>query len=744
MRSRFRYVIPLCMSSVLAAAVAHAAEPPGYIDNLEIVSTYDAYGGASFGTVGRYTVIVAIAHGKLNPLHPANAGIVDLKLAPRDANGLVSYSDDVVILRPKSAANAKRVLWYDVVNRGNKVVTGTFNNAGATFAAGQQGDGLLLRQGYTIVWSGWQGNVAQTGHGDTAAIGTSFPVATNPDGSAITGQTREEFILDSLDAANAPGLDATTGLATVTLTYPAASLNQAGVTFNWRQTWKTSHGMDFNAPSTPVPSGNWSYVNNGTQVQFRPPPGTDLGSIYEFIYTAKNPKPNGIGFAAVRDLVTFLNHDKTDHRGNANPVADLKYAPCEQRHCSRDSNFEVRIIEGISQSGRFTRDFLYQGFNYDGRGDEDAGKGDDRDDQGDDRGGDRGGDRGDDRGDDGQSAGLHAVFNGAFPIIPASRKTYTNFRWSQPFRWSKEHEDHWQPGDQFPFGYNVITDPLSGRTDGILRKCMETNTCPKIIQLDGGFETFGGRGALVTTDLRGHDLKLPDNVRLFVVPGANHGGGGGVAALAKSALCQYTGSAVVESTIDRALAPVLVDWVAKGISPPASMYPSFTAGTAAPVTSQSAVGFPDLSSLGISYPAKLYNELAVTRYAGGVPMPDLSREYTLYVSKTDADGNELAGVRVPDVVVPLATYTSWNYRAANHAPGDLCSSQGSTFLFASTKAQRTASGDPRPSLQERYASKADYVGKVQAAAQALVAQRLLLDEDVKVYVNAAQSQTILP
>jgi hypothetical protein len=155
------------------------------------------------------------------------------------------------------------------------------------------------------------------------------------------------------------------------------------------------------------------------------------------------------------------------------------------------------------------------------------------------------------------------VFNGMFPIIPASPKTYTSFRWSQPFRWSKEHEDHWQPGDQFPFAYNVIRDPVSGVTDGILKKCLETNTCPKIIQLDGGFEYFGGRGTLVSTDGRGHDLILPDNVRLYVVPGGNHGGGGGVAALTKSPLCQYTSSAVVESTVDRALVPVLEDWVAK-------------------------------------------------------------------------------------------------------------------------------------------------------------------------------------
>jgi hypothetical protein len=201
----------------------------------------------------------------------------------------------------------------------------------------------------------------------------------------------------------------------------------------------------------------------------------------------------------------------------------------------------------------------------------------------------------------------------------------------------------------------------------------------------------------------------------------------------------------VESTIDRALVPVLEDWVGKDVPPPASLYPSNANGLAVSPADQSAVGFPDLSSIGISYPAGLYNPLVVTKYStGGIPFPDLSKTYTVLVSKTDSDGNELAGVRVPEVVVPLATYTSWNIRTTDHAPGDGGYYLGSTFVFASTKAERIASGDPRPSLEERYSSKADYVSKVQAAAEALVQQRLLLQEDVQVYVTAAQNQTILP
>jgi len=223
----------------------------------------------------------------------------------------------------------------------------------------------------------------------------------------------------------------------------------------------------------------------------------------------------------------------------------------------------------------------------------------------------------------------------------------------------------------------------------------------------------------------------------------DHGGGGGVAALAQSPLCRYPGSAVILSTFNRSVIPLLEQWVARGTRPPPSAYPSNRTRDAAPIESQAAVGFPDLTSLGISYPANLSNELYVTDYSHAAPVVDLSKPYKVLVSKTDSDGNELAGIRVPEVAVPLATYTSWNVRTTGHAPGDACFYQGSTFPFAATRAERLANGDPRPSLAERYSSKADYVSKVKAAAEALVRQRLLLEEDVQVYVSGAEAQTLL-
>jgi hypothetical protein len=649
---------------------------------------------------------------------------------------MVEYTTDFVILRPKVAANAKRILFYDVNNRGNQLAQGFINNGLAGFAPGAQGDALLLRLGYTLVWSGWQGDITQSGHGDIMGIGATFPVAHNADGSSITGVTFEEAIFNggttpigagavaqppssSPEArAQAPvqpqsstlpegmrprssNLDAT-GTVTFKLTYPANTLDQTAVTFNWRETYVTPAGQTFDSPSTPIPTSAWSYVD-ASHVSMNLAGLGDMGAIYDFVYTAKDPQVMGIGFAAVRDFVSFLRNSTADAMGNANPLNDFKSVPCTLASGCSSGNYDVAIMEGISQSGRFTRDFLWQGFNDDGQG--------------------------------------KKVFEGMMPIIPAGRRTWTNYRFSQPGRFSKQHEDHFQRGDQFPFAYQVITDPVSGVKDGLFGSCTATNTCPLIIHVDGGYETWGGRDMLIVTDGQGNALTLPDTVRIFDIPGVNHGGGAGIGTQSKPVYCDNTNSPINERPTIRALVVAFEDWLTKGIPPPNSRFPSVTEGTAADPTNQTAVGFPDLTSLGILYGGPTYNQLFVTSYDTGVPVVDLTKRYEILVSITDADGNDIAGVRTPDFVAPIATYTSWNTRAPNYAPGDACNTNGSMIPFASTPGTRVA-GDPRRALSERYVSHQDYVSQVTAAANDLVAQRLLLQEDVAFYVTPAEAAAI--
>ena len=719
----------LCAATLLAGCSSTADNGPsrqaGVIDRFEVTSTVDAYGGATPpGAAGPYQVVSGIVHGKVAVSAPENAGIVDLANAPVDADGYVSYTTDVVLLRPKNPLNGKRVLFYDVVNRGNKLGQGAYIGGGALVggAAPDAAFPTMLANGYTVVWSGWQSGIAQTGNGALAPVGVSFPTATNKDGSPITELAREEFVPDF--AGGSP--------TTIPLTYaPVSQTDLSEVTFTVRQTWTNASGLqDYKSPSVPVTSWNYTTAAAGSvSVTFTPPaavPGAggvlvapDAGTIYEFVYRAKSPTVNGIGFAAVRDLVSFLRHSEKDTQGNLNPLNDLKTAPCATGIAcggSPTTNFDVAIGEGISQSGRFLRDFLYQGFNTDARG--------------------------------------NKVFDGLMPIIPASRKTWTNVRFSQIGRWSKGHEDHFMPGDKFPFAYNVITDPVTGATDGLLQKCTMNNTCPKIMQLDGAYEWWGGRASLVVTDGAGKDLTLPDNVRYYLVAGTQHNGGAGVTSgistvPAAGSLCQLPGSPVAQTPVVRALIPAMERWVTQNIAPPASQYPTAASGTLVATTG---TGFPNLSnivvpsgatakptSLSLTY-SGIYNQLFAIDYSKAVPVVDLAKQYRVLVPRVDSNGNETTGILVPDVKVPLATYTGWNLRATGHAIGEACTSNGAAIPFAVDNASKSGGTDSRVSLADLYTGRTDYQSKVAAAANALVAQGYLLQLDAtNVYAKNAAS-----
>ena len=718
---------------------------PGFVDQFQVISTADAYGGATpAGASGPYSVITAVVKGKLNPKHPNNAGIVDILNAPVGSDGLVAYSTDVVILRPKSASTARRVMFYDVVNRGNKIGLTRYVGPGAmdTGAAPNAAFPSLLSSGYTVVWSGWQSNVAQTGTSATAGtglVGTNFPTAINADGSPITGLSREEYIPDYAGGT----------LNLIPLSYPPASMtDMSQVTFTARQSWLNASGLqEYNVPSVPVTT--WSYVTatNGTvSVQFTPPASVptpngsnvapDSGTIYSFVYNAKNLVISGIGFAAVRDLITFLKNSSSDAQGNANPLNDMKGAACaDPSSCASNpsTNYDVSIAEGVSQSGRYLRDFLYQGFNDNAAG----GK----------------------------------VFDGMLPIIPAGRRTWTNWRFNQAGRWGKMHEDHWMPGDQFPFSYTTITDPVGGTNDGLMKLCLATNTCPKIMQIDGTFEWWGGRASLVVTDGKGKDLALPNNVRYYLIAGTQHGGGAGVTTgvvvqpsaatagtLFNSNLCQFASSPVSMTPVERSLIPAMENWITRNINPPASQYPTVAAGTLV-APSQAAIGFPVLTtasvpnitastaqSLNANFAGSI-SQIMVTNYSKAVPTYDLSKQYTVLVPKVDKNGNEISGILMPEMAVPVATYAGWNVRGAFHAMEEGCSSTGSSIQLPLTAAAAQAAGDSRSALSNLYLGRADYINKFSTATDSLVSRGFLTNLDaLNVYKLGAQSisPTLIP
>lgn len=615
-----------------------------------------AFEGRTFGAVGAYQKITARVRLAVDPALRQNSGVVDIALAPRNAQGLVEFESDVLLLRPVDLTKGNGRLFYDVNNRGNTRALDKFNDKGDApndpKTAAHAGNGFLMNQGYVIMWSGWQSDVAP---GDDRILLRTPKVA------GVTGTSLEEFIFDNV-----------TSPAIGRLSYPAADLNPALAKL-------TVRNLERDARATPADL-KWTY-KDADAIEIARPAGYGKGAIYEFTYPAKDPAVMGLGFAATRDIVAFLRRDAADPAGNANPLA-----------AGGRPAMQYAIAFGSSQSGRYLRNLLYEGFNEDEIG--------------------------------------RMVFDGLMPHIGGSRKTFTNYRWAQPGRYSRQHEDHNFPGDEFPFTYAVTTDKLTGKTDGLLAKCLATNTCPKVIQTDTGTEIWQARGSLVTTDTEGKPIDLPANVRTYLIASAPHGADFGAVPTA-SANCQMLVNPINTGAPLRALLVAMDRWVSDGTLPPSSRYPSHRDGSL--VDPQALIkDFPAIP--GLNYVGNV-NGIKVRDLLAQPPKDGAA--YPVFVAKVDADGNDVPGIRLPTVEVPLATYMGWNFRKPDNAPGELCGTTGSYIAFAKTKDERLAAKDSRLSIEERYPTHAAYVAAVTRSANQLVQDRLMLSDDAKYFIETA-------
>jgi hypothetical protein len=627
---------------------------------IEIVRVESAFDGISFGNVGPYEKVVGRAFADVDPSHRLNAEIVNLGYAPRNGAGRVEYSADFYLLKPLDLRKGSRRLFYDVLNRGNKLALNNINDAprlNDPGTAADAGNGFLMRRGYSLLWSGWQGDIA----GGDDRMRAVLPVATN-NGAPIVATSRDEFVFDHIrNPATAP------------LSYPADTLDQQRATLTVRQREQD--------PRVPVPSDHWRYLSP-TRIEITRPAGFDAGAIYEFIYPARDPIVMGLGLAAMRDFVSFMRHESGDANGRPNPL-NLDSRPAA----------DYVLAYGASQSGRFLRDFLWRGFNEDLEG--------------------------------------RKVFDGVIATVAGSRKTFVNFAFAQPGRFSRQHEDRLFPGDQFPFSYATTTDRVSGKTDGILARCRASGTCPRIMQTEGSTDFWHGRAGLLVSDGKGNEIPLPDDVRAYLFASIQHGGG---SVAANFPFNQYPGNPAEYSCVHRALLVALDEWVSRGILPPSSLFPCPSDGTLVDPSPQT-YGFPAIP--GMVYPG-IVNELSEMDYSEQPPQPIPGHKYLILVPKVDEDGNDIAGVRVPDITVPRGTHTGWNLRRKGFGEGELVL-LGSYFPFGATKKDRLASGDPRPSLEERYPTHEHYVNAIARAADELLKKRLLLAEDLERIVNAART-----
>jgi hypothetical protein len=324
------------------------------------------------------------------------------------------------------------------------------------------------------------------------------------------------------------------------------------------------------------------------------------------------------------------------------------------------------------------------------------------------------------------------------PHITGSRVMHFDDGFLTPGRFPSAVEGNLYPGNEFPFTYEVLTDPISGQTDGLLARCRGQGACPLIMHTDTANEMWQGRASLVATDPLGRqDAPIPDNVRLYYFASAQHIPGSNLA----GPICRYPVNPLSYQESQRALITALQRWVANGAEPPPSQYPRLSDGLLVPSLPRDAVGFPEIPA--IRYTGRV-SQVFLTDHASLPPRPVSDAEYPVRVPRTDGDGNDLGGIRAVDLQVPLGTYTGWNHRADGFLADEPCYLDGSFIPFAATPAERLADGDPRPSLAERYPTRESYVQAVAEAARALVAARYLLPEDAERLVGLARSRDLLP
>lgn len=607
--------------------------------------------GAPFGEVGAYERVIATARGEVDPAHPGNKGIALIDKAPRNAAGKVEYKTDVFILRPKDPARGNGRILYEVNNRGRKMLFGNIAdgpqgvNDPKTLA--DLGNAFPLRLGYTIVWSGWDPDAPRANMG----LALTAPVATD-NGQPIVQTVREEWV-----SGTRVGV-----LETFKLSHEAVSLEQNRARLTVRE----------RADDEPreLPLNQWSFVD-GRAIRLREGAKAQPGYLYEFHYAAKNPRVQGLGFAATRDLISWLRYDPAAIKATGGPITHT-------------------LAIGFSQAGRYLRNHISEGFN--------------RDEQG------------------------RRVFDGIHSHIAGVGRIFFNTPFAQPARTNTQHEDHGFPENEFPFSTATLDDPLTGKTGALFRG----DGCdPLLIETNTSTEYWQKGASLLHIDPLGtRDIELPTNSRVYMIAGTQHGGRAGATTDPGPNINPRNPHNPMPAV--RALLVALDEWVVSGKAPPPSRVPTLTAGTLVDATK---TGFPAVPGAAV---------VSVTNSVSPPgdwtnPKP-ADKTYRTLVSRVDADGNEAAGVRLPDIAVPLATYTGWNEYKPPYPKGEIADRDGSCLPFPLDKAAREASGDPRPSIAERYKSGADYLAKVQAVVAQLLADRLILPEDADLYIERARRE----
>ncbi len=470
---------------------------------VKIESRVDVLQGKAFGTAGAYEKIEGLVTFAFDPESIANEKIVDLNLTPRNMDGHVKATANFMVLQPKDPAKARGLGILEVSNRGGKALLPYFNAGVYTNNPEQEqdfGDGLLLRQGYTLMWVGWQWDVPPA----AKALQLAVPIA-KQGGVPISGLVRADWVLNQ-DETTLPLAHRNHQ------PYLATDLDHADNVMTERD--------ERDAPRNVVPREQWHFVNkveDGKTVGWShvsKDGGFSASKIYEVVYRSLNPRVAGLGFAAVRDFMSFAKFDS-------------------------GSPFRVRhgIAFGVSQTGRFLRHFLFQGFNRDELG--------------------------------------RQVFDGMFIHAAGAGRGSFNHRFAQPSRDGHRYSAFDYPTDLFPFTSAPQLDAETGITAGLLPK----SHLPKIFYTNTGYEYWGRAASLIHTTPDGKkDIEPLANERIFHLASGQHFV---VPFPPKDKLPDsqaYLGNPLDYLVNLRSLMVRLCDWVQTGREPPQSAYPRISNG----------------------------------------------------------------------------------------------------------------------------------------------------------------------
>lgn len=617
--------------------------------------------GKPFGLAGAYEKLVGKVFFALDPLAEANAGIVDLRLAPHNARGEVEFTADFYLLKPVDAARVNGHLFYEVGNRGGKAMLRVFQRGRPSTDPkdpAEFGDGALMRQGYALLWMGWQWDVPE------GMMRMDMPIA-NDHGHPITGLVRGNFVPN---ASSTVGPLTDRGHRAYPVDNPASP-----------DDYMTVRDRPLDPPQR-IPREKWRFSGESSVILKG---GFEVGRIYDVVYRARDPRVLGCGFAGTRDLISFLKHTDTP----ANPLRGIRWA----------------YGWGVSQSGRFLRHFLYEGFNEDAEG--------------------------------------RRVFDGLIDEVGGAGRGSFNHRFGQASRDAEQFFNIFFPVDMFPFTDGPETDLETGKTDALLARADTHHVTPKIFHVLSNSEYFNRAGSLTHTDPAGqHDIEPPADVRIYTIASGPHFMGPFPPVRSEGMAAPL--SPLDRSPVMRALLPALDAWVIDGTPPPPSRYPKISDGT---LTAPGAAGWPKIPGVHLPPPMLVTYRLDFgSEWPRGivtVEPPRIGKPYVGLVPAVDSDGNALAGIRLPAVQAPIATYAGWNYRAASiGAPDQLFGEAGSIYPFARTRSDREARGDSRLSIEERYTSREQYLGEIVVAARQLIAERFLLAADLPEIIDLAIEQ----